>query len=270
VPALWKCLLDVLSCHPRRFGVFLPLWCVDDLARQPVYVERIIHWANPVVFGLGSGVAFLRCRWSLLWPIRARLSYADLPEGLPCAGLGIAVIMTRPECHSALRVLPGAATPMSEIILVSFDICVSCVEPLPLDSSSVRRGFGAQGSIRRAVTRRCTSRPKRGGKLLDVPTQRRHSYSPRVRAGRAPAVVRVTRTGEGLGEAQATERGVLSPKERRAPCGVLPAKATLRAICAVQVPADDIISAGGGVTCTRGSTRMLAPLIREIVLDLAR
>jgi Na+-transporting NADH:ubiquinone oxidoreductase subunit F len=77
---------------------------------------------------------------------------------------------------------------------------------------------------------------------------------------------RVTVTGEGAGEPQATERGVLSPRDRRAHVR-LACQTSLRGDCAVRV-SDDILSAGGGFTCTVASTRMLAPLIREIVLDL--
>ncbi len=77
---------------------------------------------------------------------------------------------------------------------------------------------------------------------------------------------RVTVTGEGAGEPQATERGVLSPGERRAHVR-LACQTSLRGDCAVEVPSD-ILDAGGGVTCTVASTRMLAPLIREIVVDL--
>ncbi|SFD80012.1 NADH:ubiquinone reductase (Na(+)-transporting) subunit F [Roseivivax sediminis] len=77
---------------------------------------------------------------------------------------------------------------------------------------------------------------------------------------------RVTVTGEGAGEPQATERGVLSPRERRAHVR-LACQTRLRGDCAVEVP-DDILSAGGGVLGTVSSTRMLAPLIREIVVEL--
>ena len=77
---------------------------------------------------------------------------------------------------------------------------------------------------------------------------------------------RVTVTGEGAGTPQATERGVLSARERRDHMR-LACQTTLRGDCAVEVP-QDILSAGGGFTCTVASTRMLAPLIREIVLDL--
>ncbi len=77
---------------------------------------------------------------------------------------------------------------------------------------------------------------------------------------------RVTVTGEGAGSPQATERGVLSPRDRRAHVR-LACQTSLRGDCAVKVP-DDILSAGGGVACKVASTRMLAPLIREIVVDL--
>lgn len=77
---------------------------------------------------------------------------------------------------------------------------------------------------------------------------------------------RVTVTGAGAGEPQATERGILSARERRAHVR-LACQTSLRGDCEVTVP-QDILSAGGGFTCTVRSARMLAPLIREIVLDL--
>ena len=77
---------------------------------------------------------------------------------------------------------------------------------------------------------------------------------------------RVTVTGEGAGEPQATERGVLSAGDRRANLR-LACQARVRGDCAVSVP-DDILSAGGGFRCRVESVRMLAPLIREIVVAL--
>ncbi len=77
---------------------------------------------------------------------------------------------------------------------------------------------------------------------------------------------RVTVTGAGAGEPQGTERGVLSPRDRRAHVR-LACQTNLRGDCDVRVP-EDMISAGAGFACTVRSTRMLAPLIREIVLDL--
>lgn len=77
---------------------------------------------------------------------------------------------------------------------------------------------------------------------------------------------RVTVTGEGAGTPQATERGVLSPRDRRAHIR-LACQTSLRGDCAVQVPSE-ILSAGGGFVCQVAEVRMLAPLIREIVVDL--
>jgi Na+-transporting NADH:ubiquinone oxidoreductase subunit F len=77
---------------------------------------------------------------------------------------------------------------------------------------------------------------------------------------------RITVTGEGAGEPLATERGVLSAKERRDHVR-LACQTRLRGDCAVTVP-DDILSAGGGFEGTVVSVRMLAPLIREIVVAL--
>ncbi len=77
---------------------------------------------------------------------------------------------------------------------------------------------------------------------------------------------RVTVTGEGAGAPQATERGVLSARERRAHVR-LACQTSLRGDCAVEVP-QEVLTAGGGFTCRVASTRMLAPLIRELVLDL--
>jgi Na+-transporting NADH:ubiquinone oxidoreductase subunit F len=154
---------------------------------------------------------------------------------------------------------------MSEIILGS-SIIASLVVSLAIGLLVVRRVLVPQGSIDVAVNAALHIAAQRGAKLLDV----LHGADIRIPAACGGSgtcgLCRVTVTGEGAGEAQATERGVLSPKERRAHVR-LACQATLRGDCAVQVP-DDIISAGGGVTCTVASTRMLAPLIREIVLDL--
>jgi Na+-transporting NADH:ubiquinone oxidoreductase subunit F len=109
---------------------------------------------------------------------------------------------------------------------------------------------------------------KRGEKLLDA----LHAADipvPAACGGKGTCgMCRVTVTGDGAGTAQATERGVLSPKERRDHVR-LACQTNLRGNCAVHVP-DSILSAGGGFACKVVSTRMLAPLIREIVLDLPK
>ncbi len=77
---------------------------------------------------------------------------------------------------------------------------------------------------------------------------------------------RVTATGEGAGEPRATERGMLSAAERRAHRR-LACQVSVRGPIAVGVP-DEILTAES-FDCTVVSNRMLAPLIRELVLEPA-
>ena len=74
------------------FGVFLPLLTVQCaiLAGSLFMVERSYTLAQSAVFGLGSGFGFA-VAVAMLAAIRARLAYADLPDGL--RGLGIAFIL---------------------------------------------------------------------------------------------------------------------------------------------------------------------------------
>ena len=154
---------------------------------------------------------------------------------------------------------------MTEILIGSL-IIAALVVGLAIGLLVVRRKLVPQGNIDVSVNDTMHIATQRGNKLLDV----LHNAEVRIPAACGGSgtcgLCRVTVTGEGAGEPQATERGVLSPKERRAHVR-LACQTTLRGDCAVTVP-EDILSAGGGVTCTVASTRMLAPLIREIVLEL--
>lgn len=76
---------------------------------------------------------------------------------------------------------------------------------------------------------------------------------------------RVHVEGDGAGEAQATEKGILSAAERKANVR-LACQTTLRGPCSVTVPQEFL--GATGFTCTVVSNRQLAPLIRELVLDL--
>ncbi|RUS60859.1 NADH:ubiquinone reductase (Na(+)-transporting) subunit F [Pseudorhodobacter sp. E13] len=76
---------------------------------------------------------------------------------------------------------------------------------------------------------------------------------------------RVVVEGDGAGEAQATEKGILSAAERKAHVR-LACQAALRGPCAVTVP--QALLGSTGFTCTVLSNRQLAPLIRELVLKL--
>lgn len=75
------------------FGVFLPLLAVHCaiLAGSLFMVERDYTLAQSTVFALGAGTGFA-VAVVMLGAIRARLAYADLPEGL--RGLGIAFMLT--------------------------------------------------------------------------------------------------------------------------------------------------------------------------------
>jgi Na+-transporting NADH:ubiquinone oxidoreductase subunit F len=106
---------------------------------------------------------------------------------------------------------------------------------------------------------------KRGAKLLEV-LQGADIPVPAACGGSGTCgQCRVTATGPGAGELRATERGLLSASERRADVR-LACQLNLRGSVEVTV-APDILSAGA-FTCTVASNRMLAPLIRELVLDL--
>ncbi len=93
VVQLLEMLLD--RFFPRihaSFGVFLPLLTVQCaiLAGSLFMVERSYSLAESFVFGIGSGFGFA-VAVVMLGAIRARLAYADLPEGL--RGLGIAFFL---------------------------------------------------------------------------------------------------------------------------------------------------------------------------------
>ncbi|SFD27052.1 NADH:ubiquinone reductase (Na(+)-transporting) subunit F [Tropicimonas isoalkanivorans] len=78
---------------------------------------------------------------------------------------------------------------------------------------------------------------------------------------------RVTVTGEGAGEPQATERGVLSAAERRQQVR-LACQVTVRGPVSVTVPSDALDAER--LVCPVVSNRMLAPLIRELVVALPK
>lgn len=75
------------------FGVFLPLLAVHCaiLGGSLFMVDRRYDLAEAAAFGLGAGTGFA-VAVIMLGAIRARLAYADLPQGL--RGLGIAFVLT--------------------------------------------------------------------------------------------------------------------------------------------------------------------------------
>ncbi|WP_417260540.1 NADH:ubiquinone reductase (Na(+)-transporting) subunit F [Celeribacter sp.] len=105
----------------------------------------------------------------------------------------------------------------------------------------------------------------RGDKLLGV-LHRADINIPAACGGKGTCgLCRVHVEGDGAGEAQATEKGILSAAERKANVR-LACQTTLRGPCSVTVPQEFL--GATGFTCTVVSNRQLAPLIRELVLDL--
>ena len=151
-------------------------------------------------------------------------------------------------------------------VLIGTAIVVALVVGLAVGLLGARSWLVPTGGLDVTVNDALHLVARRGDKLLSV----LHTAGIRVPAACGGTgtcgLCRVTVTGPGAGEPQATERGVLSPKERRERRR-LACQTSLRGDCAVTVP-DDILNAGGGVFCTVSSTRMLAPLIREIILEL--
>ncbi|RMA43238.1 NADH:ubiquinone reductase (Na(+)-transporting) subunit F [Rhodophyticola porphyridii] len=154
---------------------------------------------------------------------------------------------------------------MTEVLLGSL-IIVALTVGLSAALIAVRRRLVPDTGLDVAVNGAVHVMARRGDKLLGVLHDAGIAIPAACGGTGTCGLCRVTVTGAGAGEPQATERGVLSARDRRAHIR-LACQTSLRGDCAVQVP-DDILSAGGGFVCQITSTRMLAPLIREIVVDL--
>ncbi|SFD84798.1 NADH:ubiquinone reductase (Na(+)-transporting) subunit F [Roseivivax sediminis] len=154
---------------------------------------------------------------------------------------------------------------MTEIVVGTLTV-ILLVLVLAIGLLAARRRLIPQGALDVTVNEATHLKAARGDKLLSVLHGGGIGVPAACGGSGTCGLCRVTVTGEGAGEAQATERGVLSARERRAHVR-LACQTSLRGDCAVEVP-QEILTAGGGLTCRVASTRMLAPLIREIVLDL--
>ncbi|MEQ9041949.1 MAG: NADH:ubiquinone reductase (Na(+)-transporting) subunit F [Silicimonas sp.] len=154
---------------------------------------------------------------------------------------------------------------MTEILVGSLTLIVLVVG-LALGLLAARRRLVPQVAIDVTVNGSTHLAASRGDRLLGVLHGGGIGIPAACGGSGTCGLCRVTVTGEGAGQAQATERGILSARERRDNVR-LACQTSLRGDCEVTVP-QDILSGGGGFTCTVRSARMLAPLIREIVLDL--
>lgn len=154
---------------------------------------------------------------------------------------------------------------MTEILLAS-SVIIALVVGLALGLLAARKRLIPDGGVDVAINGALHLMAPRGSVLLGVLHDEGIPIPAACGGSGTCGLCRVTVTGDGAGQPQATEKGVLSPKERRAHVR-LACQTRLRGDCVVSVP-DDLMSAGGSFTCHVASSRMLAPLIREIVLDL--
>ena len=156
---------------------------------------------------------------------------------------------------------------MTEVLLGSI-VIIGLIVGLTIGLVALRRRLVPSSGLDVSVNGTIHLGARRGDKLLGV----LHASGVMIPAACGGSgtcgLCRVRVTGAGAGEPLATERGVLSAGERRDHVR-LACQTSLRGDCAVEVPAD-ILGAGGGIVCTVVSTRMLAPLIREIVVDLPK
>lgn len=130
---------------------------------------------------------------------------------------------------------------------------------------TARRRLVPQDAVLVTVNEETTIAAGRGDKLLSVLHGAGIGIPAACGGSGTCGLCRVTATGEGAGEAQATERGILSAVERRVNIR-LACQVTLRGPVSVDVPAE--ILAAESFACKVVSNRVLAPLIRELVLDV--
>lgn len=154
---------------------------------------------------------------------------------------------------------------MTEILVGSM-VLILLVTGLAAGLVAARRRLVPGGAVDVAVNGTTHLRARRGDRLLGVLHAGGIGIPAACGGSGTCGLCRVTVTGAGAGDPQATERGILSARERRDHVR-LACQTSLRGDCAVDVP-QDVLAAGGGFAATVRSARMLAPLIREIVLDL--
>lgn len=153
---------------------------------------------------------------------------------------------------------------MTEILIASA-VIVTLVLLLTLGLLAARRRLIPQEAAIVTVNETTRIEAARGQKLLEVLHDAGLAIPAACGGAGTCGLCRVTATGEGAGQVQATERGMLSAPERRAHIR-LACQVTLRGSCAVEVAGDTL--AAETITCRVASNRMLAPLIRELVIEL--
>ncbi|MDO5528130.1 MAG: NADH:ubiquinone reductase (Na(+)-transporting) subunit F [Paracoccus sp. (in: a-proteobacteria)] len=153
---------------------------------------------------------------------------------------------------------------MTEIVLSAL-VITALVALLTLGLLAARRRLIPEGAAIITVNETTKIEAARGQKLLEALHDAGLAIPAACGGAGTCGLCRVTATGAGAGEVQATERGMLSAPERRAHTR-LACQVTLRGACDVTVAGDAL--AAETLSCRVASNRMLAPLIRELVLDL--
>ncbi|MFC3073567.1 NADH:ubiquinone reductase (Na(+)-transporting) subunit F [Shinella pollutisoli] len=155
-------------------------------------------------------------------------------------------------------------TDVTEIALGSLFV-VLLVVALTVVLMFARRRLLPQGAVRVTVNGGMGIEAARGDPLLGVLHGAGIGIPAACGGSGTCGLCRVGVEGAGAGEVQATERALLSPAERRAHVR-LACQVRLRGPVDVTVAAD--VLAAESFPCRVLSNRMLAPLIRELVLEL--
>jgi len=153
---------------------------------------------------------------------------------------------------------------MNEIILGVFVIIVLFLA-LTLALLATRRRLIPNVALTITVNGTTRIKAARGDKLLSVLHEAEIGIPAACGGTGTCGLCRVTVTERGAGEPQATEKGILSAAERKAHVR-LACQTALRGPCSVTVP--QAYLGATGFVCRVASNRMIAPLIRELVLEL--
>ncbi len=153
---------------------------------------------------------------------------------------------------------------MTEILLGAV-IIVALIVALTLALLATRRKLVPAEALTVTVNETMPIEAARGDRLLGVLHGAGIGIPAACGGSGTCGLCRVTVEGEGAGEPQATEKGILSAAERKAHVR-LACQTALRGSCTVTVP--QAFLGATGFTCRVVSNRQLAPLIRELVLEL--
>ncbi len=150
-------------------------------------------------------------------------------------------------------------------VAIGSGVIVVLIVGMAISLLFARRSLVPQEAVLVTVNEGKTIEAGRGDRLLGV----LHSAGVGIPAACGGSgtcgLCRVTVFGEGAGEPQANEKGMLSASERRAHVR-LACQCSLRGPVSVEVPTEILVAEG--FACKVASNRMLAPLIRELVLEV--